>query len=327
MIVKSFEIEKIKSKKNNFILIYGPNEGYKNQVTKDFFEKQFQGEILRFDENEILKKYEEFVTILMNRSLFDEDKLIIISRASDKIIEFIKEILERKIEKVKIIINSNNLDKKSKLRSLFEKNKRTVCIPFYEDNSQTLSSIASSFFKEKKILISQETINLLIERCRGDRLNLKNELNKIESFIKNKNKIDIEDILKLTNLAENYNVSELIDNCLAKNSKKIITILNENNFLTEDCILIMRTLLAKTKRLHKLKKESQISKNIDNTISSFRPIIFWKDKNIVKQQIEKWPLYKIENLIYEINEIELLVKKNSNNSLNIVSDFIITQSN
>ena len=119
MIVKSFEIEKIKSKKNNFILIYGPNEGYKNQVTKDFFEKQFQGEILRLDENEILKKYEEFISILMNRSLFDEDKLIIISRASDKIIEFIKEILERKIEKVKIIINSNNLDKKSKLRILF----------------------------------------------------------------------------------------------------------------------------------------------------------------------------------------------------------------
>ena len=122
-------------------------------------------------------------------------------------------------------------------------------------------------------------------------------------------------------------ISELIDNCLAKNSKKIITILNENNFLTEDCILIMRTLLAKTKRLQKLKKESEISKNIDNTISSFRPIIFWKDKNIVKQQIEKWPLYKIENLIYEISEIELLVKKNSHNSLNIVSDFIINKSN
>ena len=150
MIVKSFEIEKIKSKKNNFILIYGPNEGYKNQVTKDFFEKQFQGEILRFDENEILKKYEEFITILMNRSLFDEDKLIIISRASDKIIEFINEILERKIEKVKIIINSNNLDKKSKLRILFEKEKELICIPFYEDNEKSLNMIAQNFFRQKK---------------------------------------------------------------------------------------------------------------------------------------------------------------------------------
>ena len=133
--------------------------------------------------------------------------------------------------------------------------------------------------------------------------------------------------MKLTNLAENYNVSELIDNCLVKNSKKIITILNENNFSIEDCILIIRTFLTKTKRLYKLKKQSEISKNIDNAISSFRPIIFWKDKDIIKQQIKKWPLNNLETLIYEINEIELLVKKNSNNSLNIVSDFIITQSN
>ena len=326
MIIKTYELNKINNKIKIFLL-YGNNNGFKDEIIKNFFENKFKKKIYRYDENEILHNKENFYNIIFTKSLFEDEKLIIISRVSDKIKDIINEVIEKEIDDTTIILNSNNLDKKSKLRSLFEKNKRTVCIPFYEDNSQTLSSIASSFFKEKKIPISQETINLLIERCRGDRLNLKNELNKIESFIKDKNKIDIEDILKLTNLAENYNVSELIDNCLAKNSKKIITILNENNFLTEDCILIMRTLLAKTKRLHKLKKESEISKNIDNTISSFRPIIFWKDKNIVKQQIEKWPLYKIENLIYEINEIELLVKKNSHNSLNIVSDFIINQSN
>ena len=326
MIIKTYELNKINNK-IKFFLLYGNNNGFKDEIIKNFFENKFKKKIYRYDENEILHNKENFYNIIFTKSLFEDEKLIIISRVSDKIKDIINEVIEKEIDDTTIILNSNNLDKKSKLRSLFEKNKRTICIPFYEDNSQTLSSIASSFFKEKKIPISQETINLLIERCRGDRLNLKNELNKIESFIKDKNKIDIEDILKLTNLAENYNVSELIDNCLAKNSKKIITILNENNFLTEDCILIMRTLLAKTKRLQKLKKESEISKNIDNTISSFRPIIFWKDKNIVKQQIEKWPLYKIENLIYEISEIELLVKKNSHNSLNIVSDFIINKSN
>ena len=326
MIIKTYELNKINNKIKIFLL-YGNNNGFKDEIIKNFFENKFKKKIYRYDENEILHNKENFYNIIFTKSLFEDEKLIIISRVSDKIKDIINEVIEKEIDDTTIILNSNNLDKKSKLRSLFEKNKRTICIPFYEDNSQTLSSIASSFFKEKKIPISQETINLLIERCRGDRLNLKNELNKIESFIKDKKKIDIEDILKLTNLAENYNVSELIDNCLAKNSKKIITILNENNFLTEDCILIMRTLLAKTKRLQKLKKESEISKNIDNTISSFRPIIFWKDKNIVKQQIEKWPLYKIENLIYEISEIELLVKKNSHNSLNIVSDFIINKSN
>ena len=326
MIIKTYELNKI-SNKIKFFLLYGNNSGFKDEVIKKNFENRFKKNIYRYDENEILNNKENFNNIIFTKSFFETEKLIIISRVSDKIKDIINEIIEKKINDITIILNSSNLEKKSKLRSLFEKSQSAICMPFYEDSAQTLSSITSSFFKEKKLAISQETINLLVERCRGNRLNLKNELSKIESFIKNKRTIDTEDILKLTNLAENYNVTELIDNCLAKNSKKIITILNENNFSIEDCIIIIRTLLAKTKRLHKLKKESEISKNIDNTISSFRPIIFWKDKDIVKQQIRKWPLGKIENLIYEINDIELLVKKNSNNSLNIVSDFIIAQSN
>ena len=322
MIVKSFEIEKIKSKKNNFILIYGPNEGYKNQVTKDFFEKQFQGEILRFDENEILKKYEEFITILMNRSLFDEDKLIIISRASDKIIEFIKEILERKIEKVKIIINSNNLDKKSKLRILFEKEKELICIPFYEDNEKSLNMIAQNFFRQKNIKVSQEIINLIIGRSRGDRGNLNNELNKIENLSITKKNIELEDVLKLTNLSENYSVFELAENYLAKNKNQISKILNENNFANEECILILRTILNRSKRLLKLKESQNHTGNIDLTISSFKPPIFWKEKDIVKKQIQSWSEDDVKKIIYKINDLELLVKKNINNSLNFVSDFV-----
>tara|TARA_B100000131_G_scaffold282967_1_gene290578 strand:- start:1663 stop:2640 length:978 start_codon:yes stop_codon:yes gene_type:complete len=322
MIVKSFEIEKIKSKKNNFILIYGSNEGYKNQVIKDFFEKQFQGEILRFDENEILKKHEEFISTLMNKSLFDEDKLIIISRASDKIIEFINEILERKIEKVKIIINSNNLDKKSKLRILFEKEKELICIPFYEDNEKSLNIIAQNFFRKKNIKVSQEIINLLIGRSRGDRGNLNNELNKIENLSITKKNIEIEDILKLTNLSENYSAFELAENYLAKNKNQISKILNENNFANEECVLILRTILNRSKRLLKLKESQNQTGDIDLTISTFKPPIFWKEKEIVKKQIQSWSEDDVKKIIYKINDLELLVKKNSNNSLNFLSDFV-----
>ena len=322
MIVKSFEIEKIKSKKNNFTLIYGSNEGYKNQVIKDFFEKQFQGEILRFDENEILKKYEEFISTLMNRSLFDEDKLIIISRASDKIIEFINEILERKIEKVKIIINSNNLDKKSKLRILFEKEKQLTCIPFYEDNEKSLNMIAQNFFRQKNIKVSQEIINLIIGRSRGDRGNLNNELNKIENLSITKKNIELEDVLKLTNLSENYSVFELAENYLAKNKNQISKILNENNFANEECILILRTILNRSKRLLKLKESQNHTGNIDLTISSFKPPIFWKEKDIVKKQIQSWSENEVKNMIYKINDLEILAKKNLNNSLNFISDFV-----
>ncbi len=186
--------------------------------------------------------------------------------------------------------------------------------------------MARDFFRINKISISQETINLLIDRSRGDRGNLINELNKIESYIKTHKNISSEEIIKLTDLAENYNVSELLDNCLSKNSKKTINILNENNFSFEDCILIIRSFSNKLKRLHKIQKEYQKNKNLDSIISSFKPPIFWKDKDIIKKQVNKNNLEKIENMIYKINDIELLIKKNSESAINIVSDFIINNS-
>ena len=198
-------------------------------------------------------------------------------------------------------------------------------MPLYADNNQTLSSITNNFFKEKKIPISQEIINLIVNRSRGDRQNLNNELVKIENYILNKKKVNINEILKLTNLAENYDISELTDNCLAKNPNKTINILNENNYATEDCILIIRTLLIKAKRIFKIQTEINKNKKIDEIISTYKPPIFWKDKDIVKKQIGSWSLKNIENLIYKINEIELLIKTNSTNSISILSDFIIRQ--
>ena len=322
MIIKSFEVEKIKKINNNLILIYGSNQGHKNQVIQELFEKLFKGEILRFDESEILNNHEEFISNLLNKSLFDENKLIIVTRASDKIIKLVKEIIERKIEKIKIIINSENLDKKSKLRNLFEKEKELACIPFYEDNNKSLSLIAQNFFKQKKIKVSQEIINLLIERSKGDRGNLINELNKIENLSISKKNINIEDIIKLTNLSENYSVFELAENYLSKNKKQVSKILNENNFVNEDCILILRTILNRSKRLLKLKESQRQTGNIDLTISAFKPPIFWKEKDIVKKQIQSWSDDEVKEMIYNISDIEILVKKNSNNSLNFVSDFV-----
>jgi len=326
MIIKSYELNKVNLKKNSIYLLYGENEGLKNKVINDTF-KEFLKNIYKYDEKEILDNKENFFNNIFLKSFFETKKIIIILRSSDKIVNVIEEIFEKNIKDTKIILLANILEKKSKLRLLFEKNKNIICIPFYPDNNQTLSNIANSYFKEKKIPISQEAINLLIDRARGDRLNLNNELNKIENFTKNKKKINIDEILKLTNLAENYSVTELVDNCLAKNSKKTVNILNENNYSSEDCILIIRTLLIKAKRLNNLQNQTKNNKNIDQVITSFKPPIFWKDKEIVKEQIKNWSLRKIENLIYKINEIELLIKKNSSNSINILFDFIITQSN
>ena len=325
MIIKSFELNKIDLKKNNFFLFYGENEGLKKEIIENNFKNNYPKKTFYYDESEVLNNKSNFFEEILSKSFFENEKLIIISRSTDKITSIIEEILEKKIDDLVLILNSGSLEKRSKLRLLFEKNKEIICIAFYEDNNQTLSSLASQFFRNNKIQISQQAINLIINRCRGDRQNLKNELNKIESFIKNKKKIEISEILQLTNLAENYSVTDLVDNCLAKNKNKTLNILNENNYNLEDCIIVIRTMLAKSKRLLKLFQEIKISNNIDSAISSTKPPIFWKDKQIVKDQINKWSHKNIELLIFRINEIELLIKKNSSLSLSVLSDFIIEQ--
>ena len=325
MINKTYELKKIDLTKNHFFLMHGNNEGHKKQIIETNFKIFFKKNIYNYEESEVLTNKEIFYSNILSKSFFDNEKLIIISRATDKIVEVLENILEKKIDDIVIVLNSTALEKKSKLRSLFEKNKKTICVPFYEDTHQTLMSIVSDYFRENKIRISQQSINLIVQRSRGDRQNLENEFNKIKSFAANKGKVEIEDILKLTNLAENYSVSELVDSCLAKNVKKTINILNENNYSLEDCILIIRTFLIKSKRLLNLSDKVKNKKNIDEVVSTFKPPIFWKDKAVVKQQLKNWSYKNVENLIFDINKTELLIKKNSLSSINILSNFIIEQ--
>ena len=137
-----------------------------------------------------------------------------------------------------------------------------------------------------------------------------------------KTKLSIEDVLKLSNLAENYSVFELSDNYLAKNSKKVSNILNENNYSSDDCILIIRTILSKAKRLLKLKNEIDNNTNIDQAISSFKPPVFWKEKDILKKQAQSWSTNQVKEMIFKINDLEALIKKNTTNSMLFVSNFV-----
>ena len=324
MIIKSFEIKKINQNINNLILFYGKNEGLKNESINILIKNR--GNISNYDEKEILDNEINFIENILSKSLFEQQKFIVIKRTTDKILKIIELLLLKNLEDTTIILNSDNLEKKSKLRSFFEKNKTLVCVPFYPDNDQILSKLAYNFLKDKKILISPSNINLIINKCIGDREKLANELEKIEYFVKNGKKINSENISKLINLSENHSMSELIDSCLAKNKKKIISILNENNFSNEDCIMITRSFIIKAKKLLTLSKTFEINKNIDLTISSAKPPIFWKEKEITKQQIYKWKPENIQKLIYSLSEIELQIKKNINNSINIITDFILLQS-
>ena len=324
MIIKSYDLSKINLNEQNIILFYGKNEGLKKSsiltLTKNLTE------IYNYEEKEILENAVGFLESVLTKSLFEDKKFIIIKRATDKLIKIIEEIDSRKIKDNVFLFSAENLEKKSKLRSFFEKSKKNICVAFYPDNERELSNLAYSFFKERNISISPSNINIIIGKCNGDRENLINELEKIENFISNGSKLTPENISKLINLNENFSITELIDNCLAKNKKKIIKILNENNFYDEDSITITRVFLNKSKKVLMLLKNYQINKNIDLTISSAKPPIFWKDKEIVKQQINMWSPEKIRTLIYRLNELELIIKKNLGNSIKIITDFILEQS-
>tara|TARA_B100000787_G_scaffold7072_1_gene5316 strand:- start:32 stop:1027 length:996 start_codon:yes stop_codon:yes gene_type:complete len=326
MIIKSFELSKIKLNNHKLYLFYGDNEGSKEETIKSLFEKNYQDKIYRYDEKEVLDNKDNFFNSVLTKSFFDNEKLIIINRATDKIRETVENLMEKNLEDIKIILNSKNLEKKSALRKIFEKEKSIICVAFYEDNNQTLNSIINLFFRNKKIPISQQLVNVLIERSRGDRKNLKNELEKIENYSLNKKNLKLEEIIKLTNLADNYSASELVDHSLAKNTRKTVTILNENNYSDEDNIIIIRTLLAKLKRLIKIYELVDEKNNIEKAISECKPPIFWKDKPLVTQQIKSWEKDHLKNLIYKTNKIELLIKKNSSIAKNILSDFIINNS-
>ena len=324
MIFKSYEINKINLNINHLILFYGKNEGLKNEALNILIKNR--NNLSNYEEKEILDNESVFIENILSKSLFEKEKSIVIKRATDKILKVIEILHLKDLEDTTIIINAENLEKKSKLRSFFEKDKNLVCVPFYPDNDQTLSKLAYNFLKDKKISISPANINLIITKCNGDREALINELKKIEFFGKSGKKINSENILKLINLNENHSISELIDNCLAKNKKKTINILNENNFNNQECIMIARSFLIKAKKLLALSKTFEINKNIDLTISSAKPPIFWKEKEITKQQIYKWKSENIKELIYSLSEIELQIKKNINDSINLITDFILHQS-
>ena len=322
MIIKSFDVQRSEFSKNNYFLLYGTNDGFKEELINNIILKDFKGEIIRIDEQEINNKSSDLIDSLLTKSLFEEDKSIIISRATDKILKFIQDILKRKISNIKIIINCGLLEKKSKLRNLFEIDKSLIVIPVYEDDSRSLTPIIQKFLIENKIKLSRESIDLLIDRSSGDRKNLNVELNKIMYLSKTTKEINFEIIKKLTNLADNHSVSELADSFLLKNQKKISKILNENNYSNDDCILILRTISSKSKRLLKILNEKKDKANIDSIITNYKPPIFWRDKETIKRQANNWDILDLKNKIFNLNDLEFLIKSQPSNSLKLISDYI-----
>ena len=323
MIKKFNDLKKTDIENKNFFLTYGKNNGIQDEILHNYFIKGYSKNLLKYEEVEFIDNYDDIVEGLLTKSLFEDNKLIIISRVTDKILKYFEAILNKDISNIKFFLRTGVLEKKSKLRSFFEKNNKVIVIPVYEDDYRSLYSFIEKFLSANKIILSRESINLLINRSGNDRFNLKIELNKIYNYSITNKKIDLEIIKKLSNLVENYSVYELADSYLEKNKKNLSKILNENNYSNEDCILILRTIMSKSKRLLSILESSKYNKNIDNVIALYKPPIFWKEKETVKKQVNKWVLEDLKNKIYKINDIELLIKKNASTSLNLLSNFIV----
>lgn len=323
MIKKFNDLKKTDIENKSFFLTYGKNNGIQDEILNNYFIKDYSKNLLKYEEVEFIDNYDDIVEGLLTKSLFEDNKLIIISRVTDKILKYFEAILNKDISNIKFFLRTGVLEKKSKLRSFFEKNNKVIVIPVYEDDYRSLYSFIEKFLSANKIILSRESINLLINRSGNDRFNLKIELNKIYNYSITNKKIDLEIIKKLSNLVENYSVYELADSYLEKNKKNLSKILNENNYSNEDCILILRTIMSKSKRLLSILESSKYNKNIDNVIALYKPPIFWKEKETVKKQVNKWVLEDLKNKIYKINDIELLIKKNASTSLNLLSNFIV----
>ena len=320
MILKTFELNKNNIDKFKFFLLYGENEGLKEEIINKIKKNQ-NGKEIKYEEAQILKSKSEFYNEIKNKSLFDEKRIFFLERCTEKISELLIEIFEVASDDL-FIINCSILEKKSKLRNYAERSSNVVVIPTYKDNSQSLINIARKFFSEKKISISTETLNLLVNRCMGDRGNLNKELDKISNYISEKKIISLKEIAVLTNLSENYSASELVDASLTKNYIKVKEILNENIYSQEDTFLILRVFLQKTKKILSLLEIINKENNVEKAINEYKPPIFWKDKPVLKKQLQLWSFENIINLICELNDIEIKIKKNNSQNLILMKNFI-----
>ena len=316
MIIKSYDIQKKLSNflKYNLFLLYGENDGLKKDIKESIKKvmklKNSNIEYLSLYENDINDNEESFYNSIYSGSLFSNKKIITINDGTDKIVKHIKDIIDKYPENVFIIILSNILEKKSKLRNFFETNVKTLCVPCYSDNDRDLEIIAKTELKNSNIVLSKESMNLLIEKSNFNRGNLKNEIEKIISYALDKKKLETDEIKSIINFSGEYKSDLLINECLCGNILQYKKIFSEMYVNTINQIFLLRILSIKVQRLLNMKKNESRFSNLDNLLNSNKPPIFWKEKPMVKKQLNIWKLNDLNSTIDEINDIELLCKKN-----------------
>ena len=314
MIYKSYQIEdNISVLKGDMSIFYGENLGLKIDFKKKLKNCYKTASINLLSQDEVLKNSTDFYSSFVNQSLFSEQKIYFIDSVNDQILNLLEE-LEDKIDNNKIFMFADKLEKKSKLRSYFEKSKNFGIIPCYPDNEINLRKIINNRLKNY-IGITAQHIQLLINYSNLDRVKLNNELDKIDTYFYKK-KITETELLELLNLKENDDFTLIKDAALNGNNKQINQLLS-STFIQDDKIIYYINVI--NQRLNKLYEILSVNdKSVEQTIDNLKPPIFWKDKNNVLEQCKKWNCKKINIVLKEIFDFEVKFKSSTDLNKNIL---------
>ena len=307
MIYKSYLVEKdFKLLKSNLILFYGENIGLIQEFKKKIIKIHEQDEIIKFTQEEILNNSEHILNEINNTSLFHDNKIFLIDNISDKIINLI-ELIFKRIKNNKIYLFSNLLEKKSKLRIFCEKDKKIDVVPCYEDNETSVKKLIINNLK-MKVNVTPQIVALITNACGKDRVKLINEIDKINTYFSDDNKLNERDLIKLLNLEENNDFNLIRDSAISGDKTKTSTLLNVTFIELEQIVFYLSIL---NQRILKLKEIIRNKQDIDKTINELKPPIFWKDKPTVALQAKKWDEERLNKALQVTYSFELKIKSNS----------------
>ena len=311
MICKSYLIEEnLNLLKNNTILFYGENIGLINDFKNKIKKHHKNYTILNFTQDEVLKSENLILSEIENTSLFGDKKIIFVLETTEKIYKFFENISIENINN-KIIFFANELDKKSKLRNLFEKDKEKIIVPCYKDNDATIKRLISNNLKDY-LGFNSELVEIIHNSCGNDRIKLNNEILKIKTFFSNKKLIKNE-LQKLLNLKEDNDFNLIRDASISGQKSTTNELLNSEIIEREKLAFYIASI---NQRLIRLKEVE--GNNKYDAINNLKPPIFWKDKPIFLQQTKLWNKNKIDLALKKSYAVEIKIKSNINLNKEII---------
>jgi DNA polymerase III subunit delta len=315
MLLKSQEIS-LKKKdffKEKVILLYGENQDLINDLNQQITSKFIEEEKIpkSFFEEDIIKSPENIISYYLNGSLFDDNKNIsIIKNCSDKILDIINKIKNNINDNI-IILNSEVLQKNSKLRQFGEYDKLAICVPCYQETKFDIKKFLTQQLQVNNIQLSDSQSETIIVSSSLKRSKIKEVIEKINLY-KNSEKITDQIIDEICTDADLKKNDEIIDILLSKNEKNINDFISnmsnyEKNFI--EIIIILRSFIIKILDIQKNNKNL----SIDERIERYKPPIFWKDKDRIKNILKIWNTNNLEKFLSNLNIIETEFKRNDLN--------------